>query len=35
MRERAEHLGGRFALRTAPGTGTDIDVTVPVRGQPA
>jgi ligand-binding sensor domain-containing protein/signal transduction histidine kinase len=32
MRERAEHLGGRFALRTAPGTGTDIDVTVPVRG---
>jgi len=32
MRERAEHLGGRFALRTAPGTGTDIDVSVPVRG---
>jgi signal transduction histidine kinase len=32
MRERAEQLGGRFALRTAPGTGTDIDVSVPVRG---
>jgi signal transduction histidine kinase len=32
MRERAEGLGGRFALRTAPGSGTDIDVCVPVQG---
>jgi ligand-binding sensor domain-containing protein len=32
MRERAERLGGRFALRTAPGSGTDIDVCVPVKG---
>jgi ligand-binding sensor domain-containing protein/signal transduction histidine kinase len=32
MKERAERLGGRFSLRTAPGAGTDIDVCVPVRG---
>ena len=29
MRERAEHLGGRFAVRSAPGRGTLVEVSVP------
>jgi signal transduction histidine kinase len=29
MRERAEQIGGRFSLRSAPGAGTTIEVTVP------
>jgi signal transduction histidine kinase len=29
MRERAEHLGGEFKLRTAPGHGTAIEVRLP------
>jgi two-component system sensor histidine kinase UhpB len=31
MSERAELAGGRFELRSAPGTGTDITVTLPLR----
>jgi signal transduction histidine kinase len=30
MRERAEAIGGTFALSSAPGQGTRIDVTIPV-----
>jgi two-component system, NarL family, sensor kinase len=35
MRERTRLLGGRFALRSAIGRGTTIDIIVPNRGQPA
>ena len=28
MRERAERLGGRFAVRSAPGAGTEVEVTL-------
>lgn len=28
MRERAESLGGRFSIRSAPGTGTEVEVTM-------
>jgi signal transduction histidine kinase len=28
MRERAEALGGRFSLRSSPGAGTEIEVTL-------
>ncbi len=31
MRERIEALGGRLAVESAPGQGTTIAVTVPVR----
>ncbi len=31
MRERAERLGGHFAVRSAPGEGTELSVEVPVR----
>ncbi len=31
MRERIEHLGGRFAIESAPGRGTRLFVDVPVR----
>ena len=34
MRERAEHLSGRFNLESAPGKGTVIRVQVPLKGQP-
>jgi signal transduction histidine kinase len=30
MRERTERLGGRFAVRSAPGKGTELCVDVPV-----
>ena len=30
MRERIENLGGSFAVRSEPGSGTEVDVTVPV-----
>ncbi|MCI0486862.1 MAG: histidine kinase [Blastocatellia bacterium] len=30
MRERTEQIGGRFTLRSEPGRGTEIEVTVPV-----
>jgi ligand-binding sensor domain-containing protein/signal transduction histidine kinase len=32
MRERAEALGGRLAIRSAPGQGTEISVVAPVAG---
>jgi signal transduction histidine kinase len=32
MRERSERAGGRFAIETAPGKGTQIQVELPVRG---
>jgi signal transduction histidine kinase len=32
MQERAESLGGRFAVRTAPGAGTSVSVWAPVNG---
>ena len=32
MRERAEMLGGEFGLRSTPGRGTIIEVTVPLEG---
>jgi len=31
MRERTERLGGRFAVRSAPGRGTELSVEVPVQ----
>jgi nitrate/nitrite-specific signal transduction histidine kinase len=31
MRERTERLGGSFAVRSAPGKGTELFVDVPVR----
>ena len=31
MRERAEHLGGSFAIRSTPGQGTTVSVRVPLR----
>jgi signal transduction histidine kinase len=30
MRERAELLGGRFSVETAPGRGTTITVSLPL-----
>jgi signal transduction histidine kinase len=30
MRERAEHLGGRFRLTTSAGSGTQVETTVPI-----
>lgn len=30
MRERAERLGGKFALASCPGSGTQVEVTVPL-----
>jgi signal transduction histidine kinase len=35
MRERAELLGGRLALASAPGRGTTVRLTVPLRSPPA
>jgi signal transduction histidine kinase len=32
MRERAERAGGRFAIQTASGKGTQIQVELPMRG---
>jgi signal transduction histidine kinase/streptogramin lyase len=32
MRERVEQLGGQFSLRSRPGAGTAVDVSVPLRG---
>ena len=32
MRERAERAGGRFAIKTTPGKGTQIQVELPMRG---
>jgi signal transduction histidine kinase len=32
MKERAELLGGRFSLRSQPGRGTEVEVTLPLRG---
>ncbi len=34
MRRRAAMLGGRFRLRTAPGMGTRVEVSVPLGGPP-
>jgi ligand-binding sensor domain-containing protein/signal transduction histidine kinase len=34
MRERIEHLGGRFMLRSGPGEGTHLAVAVPLTKQP-
>jgi signal transduction histidine kinase len=31
MRERIERLGGRFSIQTAPGKGTRISMTIPLR----
>jgi len=35
MRERTEHLGGRFEIRSSPGRGTELLVDVPVRSAAA
>jgi signal transduction histidine kinase len=35
MKERAEKICGRFAIATTPGSGTTIDVSVPLDPQPA
>ena len=35
MRERAERLGGRFEIRSAPGAGTELFVEAPVRSAAA
>jgi PAS domain S-box-containing protein len=32
MRERAEMVGGTFAIRSTPGTGTSVEVRLPVNG---
>jgi len=32
MRERARRLGGRIEINTAPGTGTEVRITVPLPG---
>ena len=29
MRERAKHMGGTLAVRTAPNTGTEVELTIP------
>jgi signal transduction histidine kinase len=35
MSERAEKMGGRYAMISAPGQGTEIRVEVPAKGEPA
>jgi signal transduction histidine kinase len=35
MRERTERLGGRFEIRSAPGSGTELLMEVPVRSAAA
>jgi two-component system sensor histidine kinase DegS len=30
MRERVDALGGRFALRSAPGQGAEVSVAIPI-----
>lgn len=35
MRERTERMGGRFEIRSAPGSGTELTVEVPVRSSAA
>jgi signal transduction histidine kinase len=35
MRERIEHLGGKFALRSGPGEGTHLEVEVPLTSRPS
>ncbi len=35
MRERIEHLGGKFVLRSGPGEGTHLEVAVPLTKRPA
>jgi two-component system, NarL family, sensor kinase len=32
MRDRVDLFGGRFELRTAPGTGTSVEVELPLEG---
>jgi len=34
MRERIEHLGGKFVLRSGPGEGTHLAVAVPLIRRP-
>ena len=35
MRERTERLGGRFEIRSGPGAGTELSISVPVRSHVA
>jgi signal transduction histidine kinase len=35
MRERTARLGGRFEIRSAPGAGTELSISVPVRSHVA
>jgi signal transduction histidine kinase len=35
MSERAEKMGGRYAMISAPGQGTEIRVEVPAKGEPS
>ncbi len=35
MRERIEHLGGKFVLRSGPGEGTHLEVDVPLTKRPS
>jgi len=35
MRERIEHLGGKFVLRSGPGEGTHVEVAVPIAKRPS
>lgn len=35
MRERTERMGGRFDIRSAPGSGTELSIEVPVRSAAA
>ena len=35
MRERIEHLGGKFLLRSGPGAGTHLEVAVPLTKRPS
>lgn len=35
MHQRAEHIGGRLTLHSAPGEGTQVEVCVPLASPPA
>jgi len=35
MEERVQHLGGTFHVRSEPGSGTELQVELPVPGEPA